>query len=100
MNQLKVQKQQSIQILRNQGWFYRKIAGELGIDRATVGRYLKKEDSKPAFFFADFSTLIQPIVSSEFGLFKAKARCEALPTELLKSNKWAITFSIGEFRIE
>ena len=56
INQLKVQKQHSIVILRDQGWFYRKIARELGIDRATVKRYLSEEDSKPA---------ISPIGSKE-----------------------------------
>lgn len=41
MNQLKVNQQQSIIALREQGWSKRKIARELGLDRATVRKYLE-----------------------------------------------------------
>ena len=46
-NRLKVAKVLSIQALDAQGWSQRRIAWELGIDRATVARYLKSP-SKPA----------------------------------------------------
>jgi len=47
MNQLKVHIQQAIMALHKQGWSGRKIARELDLDRATVGKYLRQE-SKPA----------------------------------------------------
>ena len=40
MNELKVQTKQAIVALREQGWSKRKIARELGVDRATVRRAL------------------------------------------------------------
>ena len=48
MNQLKVNQQQSILILYQQGWSKRRIARELGLDRATVRKYLVGAESKPA----------------------------------------------------
>src|SRR4051812_12903662 len=50
MNQLIVSLQHSILTLAAKGWSARKIARELGIDRETVGRYLRAvpTDSKPA----------------------------------------------------
>ena len=47
MNQLKVNQQQSIIALHQQGWSGRRIARELGLDRGTVGKYLAV-DSKSA----------------------------------------------------
>jgi len=46
MNQLKVNQQQTILSLIKQGWSKRRIAGELGLDRATVRKYAGT--SKPA----------------------------------------------------
>lgn len=46
MYQLKVNQQQSIVALHEQGWSKRRIARELGLDRGTVGKYLA--GSKPA----------------------------------------------------
>ena len=40
MNQLKVNQQQTIISLYQQGWSKRRIARELGVDRVTVRRYL------------------------------------------------------------
>lgn len=42
MNQLKVSIQQSIIVLTTRGWSRRRIARELGVDRATVGRQLRR----------------------------------------------------------
>jgi transposase len=47
MYQLKVNQQQSIIALHEQGWSGRRIARELGLDRGTVGKYLVG-DSKSA----------------------------------------------------
>ncbi len=47
MYQLKVNQQQSIIALHEQGWSGRRIARELGLDRGTVGKYLAGH-SKPA----------------------------------------------------
>lgn len=41
MNRLKVSIQQSITVLASRGWSRRRIARELAIDRATVGRHLR-----------------------------------------------------------
>jgi len=41
MNQLKMADVQSIVTLHSRGWSGRRIARELGVDRATVGRYLR-----------------------------------------------------------
>lgn len=48
MNELSVSLQHSIITLAASGWSRRRIARELGIHRETVGRYLSREDSKPA----------------------------------------------------
>ena len=52
MNQLKVSLQQTITALASRNWSRRRIARELGIDRETVGRYLRWDGSdeppKPA----------------------------------------------------
>src|SRR5579863_4477939 len=41
MNQLKMADVQSIVTLHSRGWSARRIAGELAVDRETVGRYLR-----------------------------------------------------------
>jgi transposase len=46
MYQLKVNQQQTIVALHGQGWSKRRIARELGLDRATVRKYLAQEGSK------------------------------------------------------
>ena len=48
MNQLNVSLQHSILTLAEQGWSRRRIARELGLDRETVGRYLRLGRPKPA----------------------------------------------------
>ena len=48
MNQLNVSLQHSILTLAAHGWSHRRIAGELGIHRETVGRYLRLARSNPA----------------------------------------------------
>jgi len=46
MYQLKVNQQQTIVALRDQGWSKRRISRELDLDRATVRKYLAEADSK------------------------------------------------------
>ena len=48
MNILNVSLQHSILTLAEHGWSRRRIARELGMDRETVGRYLRLAESKPA----------------------------------------------------
>ena len=48
MNRLKVNQQQSILILYQQGWSKRRIARELALDRATVRKYVAATGAKPA----------------------------------------------------
>jgi hypothetical protein len=47
MNQLKMADVQSIVTLHSRGWSRRRIARELGVDRETVGRYLRLSGSSP-----------------------------------------------------
>ena len=46
MNQLKVNRQLSILSLFEQGWSKRRIARELGVDRATIRKYLADASAK------------------------------------------------------
>src|SRR6266567_3875448 len=48
MNQLNVSLQHSILTLAAHGWSHRRIARELGINRETIGKYLRLARSKPA----------------------------------------------------
>jgi len=48
MNQLKVNQQETIIILVQKGWSKRRIARELGLDRATVRKYLRALSKSPA----------------------------------------------------
>lgn len=48
MNELNVNLQHSILVLSANGWSRRRIARELGINRETVGRYLRLAQSNPA----------------------------------------------------
>jgi transposase len=48
MNILKVSLQHSICTLAAGGWSNRRIARELGVNRETVGKYLRLEEAKPA----------------------------------------------------
>ena len=47
-NLLKMADMQAILALHGRGWSNRRIAHELGIDRGTVGQYVREADSKPA----------------------------------------------------
>src|SRR6202007_2197239 len=47
-NVLKVSLQTTIYSLADRGWSQRRIARELGINRETVGRYLRLAEAKPA----------------------------------------------------
>jgi len=55
-NRLKMAQQKAIEVLYGKGWSQRRIARELGVNRETVGRYVRQseqecraaEDSKPA----------------------------------------------------
>ena len=74
MNQLKVSIQQSIIVLTTRGWSRRRIARELGVDRATVGRQLRRAEaeanaaSNPAHGsggVAEANAAINPTLGSE-----------------------------------
>jgi transposase len=62
MNELKLNFQQAIIGLRNNGWSQRAIARELGLDRGTVGRHLRL-DSKPATEVPAGSAPLNPVIS-------------------------------------
>lgn len=71
MNQLKVQLIQAIFALREQGWSKRRIARELGLDRGTVGRYLR--GSKPAIVHTGSLGPVQVGSSLEAGATSQRA---------------------------
>jgi hypothetical protein len=48
MNQLKVNQQETIKTLAGKGWSKRRIARELGLDRAMVRKYLRAVSKSPA----------------------------------------------------
>jgi transposase len=48
MNQLNVNQQEAIVGLSTRGWSARRIARELGVNRETVGKYLRAVQAKPA----------------------------------------------------
>lgn len=87
-NVLKVNKQETIRSLFEKGWSLRRIAGELGLNRRTVGRYAAKctrqvtpgseGDSKCA---GEVTAGPQEVGASP-GKGKAKSRCESLSTEI------------------
>jgi transposase len=60
MNELKVHLQQAIVGLHQQGWSKRRIARELGLDRGTVGKYLRSKDSKPAILLTGSEPTTDP----------------------------------------
>ena len=62
MNQLNVSLQNAIVTLSGQGWSARKIARQLGLNRETIGRYLRRaaERSKPAIPPVGFPNPVSP----------------------------------------
>ena len=60
MNLLEVNEQQAILALATGGWSRRRIARELGIDRATVRKYLEAPAAKPAIPTAGSAELSEP----------------------------------------
>jgi DNA-binding CsgD family transcriptional regulator len=88
MNELKVNLQQAIVSLREQGWSKRRIARELGLDRGTVGKYLRAGDSKPAIRLTGSGASAKPkpaisLTGSE-GVFESKpAHAGRVPWSML-----------------
>jgi Putative ATPase subunit of terminase (gpP-like) len=88
MYQLKVNLQQAIVSLREQGWSKRRIARELGLDRGTVGKYLRAGDSKPAIPLTGSGASAKPkpaisLTGSE-GVFESKpAHAGRVPWSML-----------------
>lgn len=71
-NKLKMAILQSIQALYAQGWSQRRIAQQLGVDRGTVGKYLRQrlEGPKPAILpagWSDSKPAILPTVPAPVG---------------------------------
>jgi transposase len=60
MNQLNMSLQHSILTLAGHGWSHRRIAGELDINRETVGRYLRLARSKPAILTPGSKSDVEP----------------------------------------
>jgi transposase len=82
-NVLKVSLQATIYSLHNRGWSRRRIARELGIDRETVGRYLRL--AKPAISTAGLEGTgeVKPAISTTGQGVGRKSQCEPLAEVIL-----------------
>ncbi len=77
-NVLKVSLQATIQSLHARDWSRRRIARELGVNRETVGRYLRL--AKPAISTTGFeaSCDVKPAISTAGTVAGRKSQCEPL----------------------
>ena len=77
-NILKVSLQETICTLDSRGWSRRRIARELGIDRETVGRYLRL--AKPAISIpgSEEASEVKPAISTAGNGVGRKSQCEPL----------------------
>jgi transposase len=77
-NVLKVSLQETICTLDGRGWSRRRIARELGIDRETVGRYLRL--AKPAISIpgSEEASEVKPAISTAGNGVGRKSQCEPL----------------------
>jgi IS30 family transposase len=84
-NVLKVSLQTTIYSLADRGWSQRRIARELGINRETVGRYLRLAESKPAILTAGLegSRESKPAISTAGKSVGRKSQCEPLAEVIL-----------------
>ena len=83
-NVLKVSLQETICTLDGRGWSRRRIARELGIDRETVGRYLRL--AKPAISIpgSEEASEGKPAISTPGNGVGRKSQCEPL-AEVIKA---------------
>jgi len=83
-NVLKVSLQETICTLDGRGWSRRRIARELGIDRETVGRYLRL--AKPAISIpgSEEASEAKPAISTPGNGVGRKSQCEPL-AEVIKA---------------
>ena len=82
-NVLKVSLLAAIYSLHDKGWSRRRIARELGLNRETVGRYLRL--AKPAISTAGFEEPCQakPAISTTGTMAGRKSQCEPLAEAIL-----------------
>ena len=82
-NVLKVSLLAAIYSLHDKGWSRRRIARELGLNRETVGRYLRL--AKPAISTAGFEEPCQakPAISTTGTIAGRKSQCEPLVEAIL-----------------
>jgi IS30 family transposase len=82
-NVLKVSLLAAIYSLHDKGWSRRRIARELGLNRETVGRYLRL--AKPAISTAGFEEPCQakPAISTAGTIAGRKSQCEPLAEVIL-----------------
>lgn len=76
MNELNVNLQHSIVALSARGWSRRHIARELGINRETVGRYLRLADRKPAISTLGSDPDSKPAISTAGSAPGRQSLCE------------------------
>ena len=82
-NVLRVSLLAAIYSLHDKGWSRRRIARELGLNRETVGRYLRL--AKPAISTAGFEEPCQakPAISTTGTMAGRKSQCEPLAEAIL-----------------
>jgi hypothetical protein len=90
-NVLKVSLQETICTLHDRGWSRRRIARELGIDRTTVGRYLRP--AKPAISTtgSEEAGEVKPAISTAGNGVGRKSQCEPLP-EVIMAKFFGVKF--------
>jgi transposase len=77
-NVLKVSLQATIYSLHNRGWSRRRIARELGIDRETVGRYLRLANPAISTAGLEGTGEVKPAISTTGKGVGRKSQCEPL----------------------
>jgi len=105
MNQLKLSQQQSILTLHKAGWSNRAIARELGLNRETVGKYLRSETPvppaptvgsdlpKPAISTPGSppDADSKPAISTAGSMAGRKSRCEPWEQQITKALEQGLT---------
>ena len=84
-NQLKMAKSMSIQSLHRQGWSQRRIARELGVDRATVSRHLRRLEESHG---CDTAAVESNAAKAPTGSGELPEKSRGMESKQLESCRW------------